>query len=245
MNKANYIVYKHTSPSNKVYIGITCQSMELRAGADGYRYRKNEYFYRAIQKYGWDNFEHKILFEQLTKSQACRKEQELIAKYHSNDFNYGYNITAGGEGRLQSPQSKETREKISLASKKQWQNKTIRNKHIKSAKGREVSLETREKIRNSQLGKYVPQEVGKKISEAKKGKHPWNYGIKCGPRSEETKAKISAYNKGKVISEKHKQQISKKLKGREITPEWRAKISATLKERNKERRLLLNEKENL
>lgn len=237
MNKDSYIVYKHISPSNKVYIGITCRSMEARASVNGHGYRKNEYFYRAIKKYGWDNFTHEILFANLTKSQACKRERELIAEYHSNDFNFGYNITAGGEGRLQSPQSQATRDKISQASKEQWQDELIRNKHIESSRGHVVSRETREKIRNAQLGKYVPPEVGKKISVSKKGKHPWNYGLKCGPRSDETKAKLSACNKGKIMSEKQKQQISAKLKGREITPEWRAKISATLKKRNAERRL--------
>ena len=240
MSQNNYIVYKHTSPSNKVYIGITCRSIELRAGTNGRGYRKNEYFYRAIQKYGWDKFKHEILIEHLTKLQACKKERELIAKYHSNDFRYGYNITAGGEGRLNSPQSQLTKEKISLSTQEHWNNPAIREKMIAGQMGHEVSQETREKIRNAQLGKYVPPEVGKKISDARKGRHPWNYGKKCGPRSDETKAKLSAYNKGKIISEKQKQQISSKLKGREITPEWRAKISATLKKRNAERRL--NEK---
>ena len=46
-----YIVYKHTSPSNKIYIGITCQDVERRwRNGDGYKSQK--YFYRAIKKYG-------------------------------------------------------------------------------------------------------------------------------------------------------------------------------------------------
>lgn len=57
----NYCVYKHTSPSNKVYIGITSQEPERR-WKNGNGYKKNLYFTKAIKKYGWDNFAHEILW---------------------------------------------------------------------------------------------------------------------------------------------------------------------------------------
>lgn len=241
MNNHNYIVYRHTSPNGKIYIGITCGSMTSRAGKNGRRYSGNEHFYRAIQKYGWDNFQHDILYSNLTKEEACELETSLIAEYKANQYDFGYNICDGGEGRSGDHQSDDTKKLISVAAKEQWKNPIIRQRHIESLRGREVTQETRNKIRDSQIGKYVPPEVGRKISEAKKGKHPWNYGKKCGPRSDETKAKLSAYNKGKTISQEQRGQISKKLKGREITPEWREKISNTLKQRNAERRAQQNE----
>ena len=55
------------------------------------------YFWNAIQKYGWDNFEHEILFDGLTKEEAEQKEIELIAYYNSNNKDYGYNLSSGGE----------------------------------------------------------------------------------------------------------------------------------------------------
>ena len=54
-------------------------------------------FFNAIQKYGWDNFEHIILEEGLTEEEAVEKEKYYIALWHTNDDNYGYNLTAGGE----------------------------------------------------------------------------------------------------------------------------------------------------
>ena len=63
-----YCVYKHTNKFNgKVYIGITSQQPEKR-WKNGYGYEGNEYFYRAIQKYGWnDGFNHEIIVSGLTK----------------------------------------------------------------------------------------------------------------------------------------------------------------------------------
>ncbi len=51
-----FCVYKHTSPSGKVYIGITCKVPEIRWGTNGYYYRKQTVFYNAIKQYGWENF---------------------------------------------------------------------------------------------------------------------------------------------------------------------------------------------
>lgn len=91
-----YIVYEHVSPSNKRYIGITCQIPEQR-WQNGNGYKQSTAFYNAIQKYGWENFQHNILFENLTAEEAVKKERELIQKYKTTDKNYGYNILSGGE----------------------------------------------------------------------------------------------------------------------------------------------------
>jgi hypothetical protein len=93
---ANYIVYKHTAPSGKIYIGITGTDPEIR-WQGGLGYRRNTYFFRAILKYGWENIHHTILATGLTKEAACEMEQALIAYHKSNDKRFGYNLTSGGE----------------------------------------------------------------------------------------------------------------------------------------------------
>lgn len=103
MNES-YTVYKHTSPSGKVYIGITSQAPAQR-WQGGLGYRRNPHFFRAILKYGWDNFSHEILSEGLSKEEACKVEVALIAAFKSNDKAYGYNITNGGECFKHSPES--------------------------------------------------------------------------------------------------------------------------------------------
>ena len=70
-------------------------------------YIKNEHFYRAIQKYGWDAFKHEIVAEGLTREEACALEESLIAEYHTQDYNFGYNITSGGESNRHAQSSKD------------------------------------------------------------------------------------------------------------------------------------------
>ena len=96
MEERNYCVYKHTSPSGKVYIGITKQTANCR-WKNGNGYKSSPHFWNAIQKYGWENFSHEILFEGLSVENACAEEQRLIRRYKSMDSRYGYNDRAGGQ----------------------------------------------------------------------------------------------------------------------------------------------------
>jgi group I intron endonuclease len=125
-HEKRWCVYMHTNKANnKIYIGITGQKLSRRwHGGSGYQ--SQQYFWRAIQKYGWDGFEHIIFAENLSKDDACHMEQCLIALYNTTDRHYGYNISTGGEGangckwtqqqrekRLSYQVSDETRKKIS------------------------------------------------------------------------------------------------------------------------------------
>lgn len=100
----NWTVYKHTNKiNNKCYIGITFLPPEKRWGKNGSHYKycptSHNCFCNAIKKYGWDNFEHDILFTGLSKEEACNKEKELI-KFYSSKVPHGYNLTEGGEGTI-------------------------------------------------------------------------------------------------------------------------------------------------
>ena len=78
-----YVVYKHTNLINgKVYIGITSQKPESRWKKGG-GYKNNKHFYRAIKEYGWGNFSHDILTENLSIEEAETLEKLLIKKYDS------------------------------------------------------------------------------------------------------------------------------------------------------------------
>lgn len=92
-----WCVYKHISPSSKVYIGITCQKPNER-WRSGKGYKNNQYFSRAINKYGWNNFSHIIVAKGLSEDEAKWLEIQLIAAYDSTNPDKGYNISKGGDG---------------------------------------------------------------------------------------------------------------------------------------------------
>lgn len=85
-----YLVYKHTDPTGKVYIGITQNHPQTRWNEGG-GYEKQAKFYRAIQKYGWINFKHEIVAAGLTEESAKELENQLILANKSYDEKYGYN----------------------------------------------------------------------------------------------------------------------------------------------------------
>ena len=97
MEEHNYRLYRHTNLINgKVYFGVTKNKMEYRAGKNGAKYWQCTYFNNAIQKYGWDNFSHEVIAENLTKDQASFYERTMIKAYRSNEREFGYNIQPGG-----------------------------------------------------------------------------------------------------------------------------------------------------
>ena len=92
----NYTVYKHTFPNGKVYIGITKREPKVRWGSSGHGYCRNIRMWNAIKKYGWNNIEHIILYENKTREEADELERKLIEEYKSNQKDFGYNIQRGG-----------------------------------------------------------------------------------------------------------------------------------------------------
>lgn len=93
-----YCVYVHTNKINgKKYVGQTYRDPEHR-WENGKGYKSSPYFYQAIQKYGWDNFEHEVVASNLTKEEADNFEKLLINKLNLMQREYGYNLKEGGTG---------------------------------------------------------------------------------------------------------------------------------------------------
>lgn len=144
----NYTVYMHIAPNDKRYIGITSQKPIYRWD-NGNGYKQCTLMWRAICKYGWENFSHEILYQNLSKEEAEQKEIELISKYKSNNKNYGYNIENGGNsvGKM----SEETKLKISLAERGKKMSEEAKQKmkgRIPWNKGRKCTLEEKLKTRS-------------------------------------------------------------------------------------------------
>ena len=106
-----YSVYVLIFSNNKKYFGITSQKTEYRWN-NGKGYKGSKLVYNAIQKYGWENIEHNILYSELNEQDAKEKERYLILKNKTYIKKYGYNLTLGGETVIHSI---ETRIKMSMS----------------------------------------------------------------------------------------------------------------------------------
>ena len=161
----SFTVYKHTTPSNKVYIGITSQKETHRWGRDGHGYY-TQAFGNAVRKYGWDNIQHEIICTGISREEAVAIERRLIAEYHADNSDSGYNCTSGG---FLCEFNEETKEKISKALTGRRLSEEHRKNISKGSKGHLVSEETRKKIGEKHRGKRCDEELRKRLRDA----HEW------------------------------------------------------------------------
>ena len=224
----NYKIYVHINKTNrKIYIGQTCQENVKRRWCNGWGYRNNYHFNNAIKKYGWNGFDHIIIFENLTLEMANIIETELIKKYKANNPNYGYNINSGGNEGYKL--SEKTKEKISEKLKGEnscWYGLFGENhprygipmpetaKQLISEKNKKENW-TEETIKKK-------KKAAIKTSERQKGHIPWNMINKA-----------AELKRGTKMPEEQKGKISKTLKehppmlGKKMSTESRKKMSKT------------------
>lgn len=110
-----------------MYVGKTAVTVVARLKSH-HREKNKSYLSRAIRKYGWDNFEVKVVYEGVNEREINAVERGLIAEY-GTFAPRGYNLTIGGDGvsGLKRPEfskrmkgrtvSKETGDKISATKK--------------------------------------------------------------------------------------------------------------------------------
>ena len=197
---------------------------------------------KAIDKYGWDNFDCKILQECDSREELNTQEKYWIEKFDATNSDDYYNIAQGGEGGSH-PCSPETRALLSKLKKGKdnghtgcvWVNNTVDNKLIKFekldeylangyVKGKIINEITREKFR--QAGKLGGQKLKGKSKSLAHRKHI-SENHSGGPQvghitSNATKDKMrkahlgkSAYwNIGLIRSNDVRLKISESIKGR-------------------------------
>lgn len=163
MNKS-WVVYRHTSPNGKIYIGITCKKVEHRWN-NGKGYIGSPHFLNAINKYGWNNITHEILYKNLERRQAQILEISLIHYYKSNMPEFGYNITYGGEGHS-GTFSEEHKKKIGESLRGHVVSKETRQKIAKSIIGMHHSEATKLLFSIQRRGRKLKAETKRKIGES-------------------------------------------------------------------------------
>lgn len=173
MKEKIFKIYKHTSPSGKVYIGQTRYRNVIqrwRNGGKGY-FRKNPktgeyqqpYMVNAINKYPWNTWKHEILEICSTQEEADNLEKYYIKLYKSNNRKYGYNITEGGGGHGGQPVKQSTKEKLSEAIKELWQDPEYRAKQISRLKGKPMHENTRKALLAANIGRKCKDETKEKL----------------------------------------------------------------------------------
>lgn len=141
------LIYKATNKVNdKSYIGQTTQKFSRRISSHKYNSitcNVTNYFYNAIRKYGFDNFEWSIVCECESKEELNEMEFHYIKQYNSHFSKKGYNTSWGGDGGLIGRKmSEETKIKMSLSSKGQ----------VPWISGKHHTEETKKRISNATIG---------------------------------------------------------------------------------------------
>lgn len=90
-------VYIHINKiNNKKYVGIsTYSSVDRRWGKEGRNYEGSLFYNEGISKFGWNNFYHLVLIENISLYQAQQIESRLIKELNLTNLNYGYNENSG------------------------------------------------------------------------------------------------------------------------------------------------------
>lgn len=223
---SEYTVYCHRNKINgKLYFGITSQPFEKR-WKKGKGYSGCIRFERAIQKYGWDNFDHIIIGEHFTKAFAELIEESLISFYETQG-EAGYNSESGGHTQRW---SQEMKDKLSKTRREEWTKDPHRYDGSKNPNyNNHWSDDQKARMSRIKKGTPVSEETKRKISLSTSGEKNHNYGKAM---SDEQKAKISASKKGKKLpprDDAYRKRLSEALKGRTFTEEHRKNISESLK----------------
>ena len=226
MEENTYCVYKHTNKINgKVYIGQTKYGDDPnKRWLDGRGYRDSSYFGNAVNKYGWENFNHEILHNGLTLEEANYYESLEITNYNSMDPQFGYNQTGGGGNNIF---SEDLRQKMVQIKNTPEYRENQRNKKLGKKlfpNGRIISDITKQKQSSVNMGKrsmykngtytfVMADKIDKYLEDG------WVFkGTPKPPRSEESKKKES---------EKLKQHFHENPRSEETN----IKISIILKEK--------------
>jgi group I intron endonuclease len=175
------LVYEAKFPNGKRYIGLTTKTLKRRMIEHKHHSKySNTRFYNAVRKYGWENITWSVIAKCSTEEEMKEKEIQYIKDFRTLERDFGYNLREGGDGGTH---SEETKRKISIKNS-----------------GENNPMYGRTGDQHHNTGRKFSEEHRRKLSEAHMGHTPWNKGMKgeytTGPRSEETKRKISENNSG-------------------------------------------------
>lgn len=241
-----YIYLITNSINGKKYVGQTSRTPAIRWQGHLNTARSKNFgihpLYRAIRKYGQENFTVEEIWKASSQEELNQKEIDFIITYKTIQKEFGYNRHEGGnkpppttpEARMKAglkmrgvPKSEEHRAAISKALMgKTLSPETIaKMKLTKSILGCEHTEETKAKMSKTRKGRPHSPEHSQAIANAQMGK----------THSEETKQKISASKTNPSAETRERLRISHL--GHKPSEETRAKMSAAQKRRHEKKEL--------
>jgi group I intron endonuclease len=250
MNRIGYI-YKITSPSGRIYIGITINVASRKSSYKSNSSKSQRLIHASILKYGWENH----IFEVIDSAPAnvlSSAEIDYIKKYNSyhKENKNGLNLTTGGEGVCGIIVSEERKIRMSALKKQEWSSLEYRKMQSNAHKGYKMGPsqkkktvdatikrwgdpEFREKMKNiHNSNEYKEKQrlakVGKKMNESHRLKT--SIASKEHWKDDDYRSRVLSKrpsNKGIPCSEEQKEEISSTLKNKyasgEISPHNKGK----------------------
>jgi group I intron endonuclease len=202
----------------------------------GRRHRSK--LHRAMHEYGEHAFDYCVL-DQVSREELNDTEKRLIAQFHANDAEHGYNLTVGGTG-IWTIARAERQFTIWTGARKAKQSEMFsgeRNPFFAKSHTEETRLrwsQTRKGTPSPTKGRSVSQETRGKIASSLLGNVPWNKGKKAtkDARRNQSKAHIGKPWSAKMRAAwdaKHPNPSAAALRQRA----WKAKKKAELEARSK------------
>lgn len=204
------LIYKITNlVTSKVYIGQTIQKLENR----WYGHKRcvaSRPLYDDMRKYGISSFIIEKIEDCESTEHLNTKEIYWIKYYNSNNSNFGYNLTEGGESKI----NDESRRKISEYNKNRIVSDETRKKISKVRRGKKFTKEQLERLSLSLKGHVCSDETKIKIGNANRGSKNGMFGkhfTKTSEQIEKSRVAMIASEKFQLSrkSDEFKRKVSK------------------------------------
>ena len=165
MRKTGCIYMYKNKVNGRCYVGQTIQTIKRRRiqHISAANRGMEQPFYKAIRKYGIDNFDFEVLLSNVPVALLDDLEINTIHMYDA--YTKGYNAASGGKVNRGFTLSDVTKEKLKQANLGKKASEMTKQKMSDSQRGRKHSEDTKKRISRSNLGNYHTEATKRKMSE--------------------------------------------------------------------------------
>ena len=207
MEKIGYVYLTTNLVNGKQYVG-----QHLHDDFDAKYKGSGHYIKNAFEKYGWNNFDCKVICWCTTQTQLNEAEDNYIRLLNTMYPN-GYNLKRGGSKGKNSDEARKNMSKSRRIYLKTENGKECRTKISNTLKKYYESEENRKKQSIATQKYFESEENRKKQSEAHKGQVAWNKGKKASKKSRKNMSEAQKnYFKDPKNREKHSKAHDKQKK---------------------------------